>query len=219
MNSPIIQLLVLAGIAIFLILRLRGVLGTREGFEKPTLPAQAEKRRPRPEFEVIEGGPDRDITDHVPEGSDTAKALYAMKGADSSFNLSEFLQGARGAYEMILMAFENGDLESVKPFLSDDVHEAFAEVIAAREREGLKVEATFVGLGEITVRDASFEPATREGEIAVRFTGELTYVVRNIAGEIVEGSTSEIKRQRDVWTFGRVMGNDDPNWKLVATGE
>ncbi|PHP28306.1 Tim44/TimA family putative adaptor protein [Limimaricola cinnabarinus] len=219
MNSPIIQLLVLAGIAIFLILRLRGVLGTREGFEKPSLPAQTEKRRARPEFEVIEGGPDRDITDHVPEGSDAAKALYAMKAADPSFNLSEFLQGARGAYEMILMAFENGDLESVKPFLSDDVHEAFAEVVAAREREGLKVEATFVGLGEVAVRDASFDADTREGEIAVRFTGELTYVVRNAAGEIVEGSTSEIKRQRDVWTFGRVMGTEDPNWKLVATGE
>jgi predicted lipid-binding transport protein (Tim44 family) len=120
---------------------------------------------------------------------------------------------------MILMAFENGDLESVKPFLSDDVHEAFAEVVAAREREGLKVEATFVGLGEVAVRDASFDADTREGEIAVRFTGELTYVVRNAAGEIVEGSTSEIKRQRDVWTFGRVMGTEDPNWKLVATGE
>ena len=119
----------------------------------------------------------------------------------------------------LCLDFENGDLESVKPFLSDDVHEAFAEVVAAREREGLKVEATFVGLGEVAVRDASFDADTREGEIAVRFTGELTYVVRNAAGEIVEGSTSEIKRQRDVWTFGRVMGTEDPNWKLVATGE
>jgi predicted lipid-binding transport protein (Tim44 family) len=219
MNSPIIQLLVLAGIAIFLILRLRGVLGTREGFEKPTLPAQSDKRRPRPEFEVIEGGPDRDITDHVPEGSDAARALHAMKAADPDFGLNDFLQGARAAYEMILMAFENGDLESVRPFLSQEVHDAFAEVIATREREGLKVEATFVGLSEIAVRDASFDTATREGEIAVRFTGELTYVVRNTAGEVVEGSTTEIKRQRDVWTFGRVMGSDDPNWKLVATGE
>ncbi|SDE64661.1 Tim44/TimA family putative adaptor protein [Limimaricola pyoseonensis] len=219
MNSPIIQLLVLAGIAIFLILRLRGVLGTREGFEKPSLPRQAEKRRSRPEFEVIEGGPDRDITDHVPEGSDAARALTAMKAADKEFSLSDFLQGARGAYEMILMAFENGDLESVKPFLSDDVYEAFAEVVAARDREGLKVEATFVGLAEIGVREASFDRDSREAEIAVRFTGELTYVVRDREGQVVEGSPTEIKRQRDVWTFARVMGSDDPNWKLVATGE
>ncbi len=219
MNSPIIQLLVLAGIAIFLILRLRGVLGTREGFEKPQLPAASEKRRSRPELEVIEGGPDRDITDHVPEGSDMARALSAMKAADPSFGLNDFLQGARGAYEMILMDFERGDLSNVKPFLSEEVYEAFASVVADRERQGLKIEATFVGISELVVKGATFDRATREGEIAVRFVGEMTSLVRDANGQVVEGSSSEIKRQRDVWTFARTMGSDDPNWILVATGE
>ncbi len=219
MNSPIIQLLVLAGIAIFLILRLRGVLGTREGFEKPQVPAPVEKKRSRPDFEVIEGGPDRDITDHVPEGSDKAKALSAMKAADPQFGLNDFLSGARSAYEMILMAFERGDLASVKQFLSDDVYDAFSQVVAEREREGLTVEATFVGISELVVRDAQFDRNTKEGEISVRFVGEMTSVVRNADGQVIEGSPTEIKRQRDVWTFARVMGNDDPNWLLVATGE
>ena len=187
MNSPIIQLLVLAGIAIFLILRLRGVLGTREGFEKPSLPAQTEKRRPRPEFEVIEGGPDRDITDHVPEGSDTAKALYAMKAADPDFNLSEFLQGARGAYEMILMAFERGKLDEVTPFLDRDVYETFAQVVDAREQQGLTIEAEFIGVRELALADAQFDSQTRRAEISVRYVGELISVVRDSAGEIVEG--------------------------------
>ncbi|MEL6685292.1 MAG: Tim44/TimA family putative adaptor protein, partial [Pseudomonadota bacterium] len=117
MNSPLIQLLVLAGIAVFLILRLRGVLGTREGFEKPavTRPEPA-ARVGKPDFDVIEGGPDLDITDHVEEGSASAKALASMKRVDPSFNVSEFLGGARGAYEMILMAFENGDLDEIVPF-------------------------------------------------------------------------------------------------------
>lgn len=218
MNSPIIQLLVLAGIAIFLILRLRGVLGTREGFEKPQLPAASEKRRSRPELEVIEGGPDRDITDHVPEGSDMARALSAMKAADPSFGLNDFLQGARGAYEMILMAFERGDLASVKPFLSSEVFDTFAEVVAERERQGLTVESNFVGLREIEIADAEFDRDGNEAEITVRFVGELTSAVRNAKGEIVEGSTTEIKRQKDVWTFARIMGAGDPNWQLVATG-
>ena len=75
MNGPIIQILVLAGIAIFLILRLRGVLGTREGFEKPPVPQQQSKPLPKRDFEVIEGGPDRDILDHADEGTSTAKDL------------------------------------------------------------------------------------------------------------------------------------------------
>ncbi|MBL4812652.1 MAG: Tim44 domain-containing protein [Rhodobacteraceae bacterium] len=219
MNSPIVQLLVLAGIAVFLILRLRGVLGTRDGFEKPADTQRPGQRRGAPALEVIEGGLDRDITDHVPEGSDAAKALAAMKTADPSFNLGEFLQGARGAYEMILMAFEKGELADVRPFLSDEVYEAFASVVEQREKEGLTIEATFVGISDLGLKDAEFDRASGEGELAVRFTGELTWALRDRAGEIMEGSATEIKRQKDVWTFARVMGSNNPNWALVATGE
>lgn len=215
-----IQLLVLAGIAIFLILKLRSVLGTREGFEKPAVPVEdLRPRTPRRDFEVIEGGPDRDITDHVADGSAAAKALAGMKMAEPGFSVNTFLQGARGAYEMILMAFERGDLASVKAFLAPDVYETFASAVAAREAEGLTVEANFVGLRELVLADATFDRDTREGEVTVRFTGELTSVIRNRAGEIVDGSPTAIKRQRDVWTFARRMGSDDPNWLLVATGE
>jgi predicted lipid-binding transport protein (Tim44 family) len=221
MSGAILQLLVLAGIAIFLILRLKSVLGTREGFEKPPipLPDQASTARRRPDLEVIEGGPDRDITDHVPDGSPAAKALAAMKLAEPSFHVGEFLGGARGAYEMILMAFERGDLTDVMPFLSRDVFEAFSEVIDQREQQGLTVQANFVGIRELALQDATFDRATNVGEVTVRFVGEMTSVVRDKAGEIVEGNPNEIKRQRDIWTFARKMGSDDPNWQLVATGE
>ncbi len=218
MSSAVIQLLVLAGIAIFLILRLKSVLGTREGFEKP--PLQAPPRPgPQPGFEVIEGGPDRDIIDHVPEGSDAARALAAMKKVEPEFSVADFLNGARAAYEMILMAFERGELEKIRPFLSDDVFAAFSEVVAAREREGLIIEAEFIGVRELSLVDARFDEATREAEITVKFVGELTSVVRNSAGEIIEGNPNEIKRQKDVWTFAREMGAANPNWVLVATGE
>jgi predicted lipid-binding transport protein (Tim44 family) len=222
MNNALIQLLVLAGIAVFLILKLRSVLGTREGFEKPPLPPE-ETARPDPvqqrKFDVIEGGPDRDITDHVPEGSPAAVALAAMKQAEPSFSVNTFLQGARGAYEMILMAFERGDLSQVKAFLSPDVYDSFASAVRAREEQGLTVEASFVGLREMGLNDATFDQTAREGEVTVRFVGELTSVVRNKAGEVIEGSPTEVKRQRDVWTFARRMGAADPNWQLVATGE
>lgn len=219
MNSSVLQLLVLAGIAVFLVLKLRSVLGTREGFEKPPVPLDDVRPKPKRDFEVIEGGPDRDIIDHVPEGSGAARALAAMKQAEPSFNVNEFLRGARGAYEMILMAFERGELDTIRPFLSDEVEASFGAAIDARDREGRTVEANFLGLREIALSDAEFDSTSRTGEITVRFVGELTVVVRNKAGEVVEGSTTDIKRQRDSWTFARRMGVQDPNWQLVATGD
>ena len=218
-SSPVIQLLVLAGIAVFLILKLRGTLGTRDGHERPPEAANAPTPAQRQGFEVIEGGQDLDITDHVPATSESAAALTEMKRLEPSFNVSEFLGGARGAYEMILMGFENGELDDLVPLLSRDVFESFDEVVQLREREGLSVEANFVGLRELSLSEATFDPATREGEVTIRFVGELTSVVRNREGEVVEGDANTIKEQRDLWTFARVMGSDNPNWRLVATGD
>jgi len=219
MSSAFIQLLVLAGIAIFLILRLKNVLGTRDGFEKPPVSnAPTQGASVKRDFEVIEGGPDTEIADYVPDDSEAAKALAAMKLAEPGFSIREFLEGAKGAYEMILMGFERGDIKQIEPFLADDVRDSFIDVIGQREDQGLSIEASFVGLRDVTVEAAEFDRATGEAEITVRFVGELTSVVRDADGEIIEGNPNEIKRQRDVWTFGRVMGADNPNWQLVATG-
>lgn len=219
MSSPVIQLIVLAAIAIFLILRLRDVLGTREGFEKPVVTRdEATRSKNRDRFEVIEGGPDTDITDHVEDGSDNAEALAQMKSAEPSFSVSEFLGGARGAYEMILMKFEAGEMAAIQPFLSTEVYESFATVVEEREKQGLTIDANFVGVREMKLVEAEFDPETSEGEITVKFVGELTSVVRDKSGEIVEGSPNEVKKQKDIWTFARIMGSDNPNWQLVATG-
>lgn len=219
MNSPILQLLVLAGIAIFLILRLKSVLGTRDGFEKPVTRQSGAQRDNRQNFEVIDGGPDRDITDHVAEDTDTAGALADMKRAEPSFTVTDFLQGAKEAYEWILMSFERGSLDEVSTFLSEDVYDAFSQVLDARVDQGLTVEAEFGGVRETSLTDAQFDAETGRAEITVRFVGELISVVRDREGNIVEGKPGQPKRQKDIWTFERFMGSDDPNWRLVATGE
>ncbi|PZX10692.1 Tim44/TimA family putative adaptor protein [Celeribacter halophilus] len=220
MGNSLLSILVLAGIAIFLILRLRSVLGTREGFEKPRaeFPGAEEATKVKRDFEVIEGGVDHDIIDNVEAGSRTADNLAAIKRIDPSFSVSDFLSGARGAYEMILMAFEHDDLDSIKPFLSEDVFEAFSEVVAERQAKGLTIESQFIGLRELQIIDADLDRATEEAEIKIRFVGEITSVVRNADGDIVEGDPKAINRQKDIWTFARHLGSDDPNWQLVATG-
>jgi predicted lipid-binding transport protein (Tim44 family) len=219
MSGTLVQILVLAGIAIFLILRLRNVLGTRDGFEPPRMPESGKPRPlPRRNFDVIEGGVDHDISDHVKDGSPAARALAAMKRAEPSFAVGEFLRGARGAYEMILMAFEDGRLADVESFLGPEVRDGFAAAIAERERQGLTVQSHFAGLREVALADARFDNASGEAEVDVRFAAELTTVVKDSEGRVVEGDPNEVRRQRDLWTFGRVMGSDDPNWTLIATG-
>lgn len=217
MNSPMLQLLVLAGIAVFLILRLRSVLGTREGFEKPPVVDQAPARREGPAFEVIEGGPDLDITDHFPEDSDQGKALAGMKRLEPSFNVGDFLGGARGAYEMIVMGYEHGELAEIQPFLSEEIYESFVDGVAAREDQGLTIEANFIGVRELELEDVTLDPDTNEAEVTMRFVAELNSAVRDKAGDIIEGSLTEVKKQKDTWVFARIMGSDDPNWLLVST--
>jgi predicted lipid-binding transport protein (Tim44 family) len=218
MSSSFLQLLVLAGVAIFLILKLRSVLGTRDGFEKPPVPL--DKVRPRlVDTKAVGDAADPDITDHVPEGSPSAQALGQIKQIEPDFSLTEFLGGARGAYEMILMAFQNGELEKIRPFLTDEVEEGFAAAIADREAKGLTFEAKFSGIREMAIEEARFDTVTKFAEITLRFVGEMTIVVRNKVGEVVEGSPTAIKRQRDTWTFERQIGAADPNWQLSATGD
>lgn len=219
MGSQLIQILVLAGVLLFLVLRLRDVLGTRDGFEGPVGPKPESRKDTGRSFEVIEGGGvDRDVADNVDPESAAGKAFLAMKKIEPDFSVSEFAHGARAAYEMILMAYENGELDTLQQFLSPDVYETFSAAVFARADKGYTVDASFVGIRELKIIDAHFDTDSREADITVRFVGELTSVVRNPEGEIVEGDPSEIKRQKDEWTFSRVMGSDNPNWLLVATG-
>lgn len=215
MSNPILQLIVLAAIAIFLILRLRGVLGTRDGYEAPRVPDETTTPR---RFDVIDGkSEDSDIEDHAEPGSANASALHAMKRVEPDFAVGPFLSGAKSAYEMILMAFERGDLTEMRGFLAPQVAEVFDGVIADRKARGLTTEAQFLGTRETGLAAAEFNPTTRQAEISVRFVADMIVATRDAQGNVVEGDAKASRKQRDTWTFARQMGSQDPNWQLVAT--
>lgn len=212
MSNSMLQIVVLAAIAVFLIIRLRGVLGTREGFERPRPVAV-----PAPRAAAPVADDDSDVLDHAQPGSPAAAALTAMQKAEPSFAVGPFLSGARQAYEMILTAFEKGDLSEVRPFLAPAVAEAFDGVIADRAARGITTEVQYLGTRETALQDADFDAATGRGEVTIRFVGELITAHRDNAGTVVEGDPRTARKQRDVWTFARRMGQSDPNWQLVAT--
>lgn len=213
MSNSLIQIVVLAAIAVFLIVRLRNVLGTREGFEPPRQPVQPIQRGPA----AMQSTDESDVLDHAEAGSPAAAALTAMQKAEPSFVVGPFLSGARQAYEMILTAFEKGDLSEVRPFLSPAVAEAFDGVIADRKARGLTSEVQYLGTRETSLQGAEFDPQTGVGEVSVRFVGELIASHKDEQGNVVDGDPKTPRKQRDVWTFARRMGQADPNWQLVAT--
>ena len=217
MNPALIELIILAGIAVFLFLRLRSVLGTREGFEKPRM--RTKNDAPKRDFKVIDGGEDKDITDNVDKNSKSAEALKLIKAEDENFTVNEFLSGARSAYEWILMSFEKNEIDEIRELLSEEVAEAFDAVVDQRVSQGLTIEAEFIGIREMKLVEATYSSNTKTAEISVSFVGEMTSVVKNSSGEIVEGDSKQIKRQKDTWTFSKDIKSSNPNWLLVATGE
>ena len=211
------EILILLGIAVFLIFRLRNVLGTREGFEKP--PVKAAKTKKSPDFQVIEGGPDIDIVDHVEPDSPMVEKLLSIKRVDPNFKLADFLIGARAAYEMILMGFERGEIDQIRQFLSDEVAETFDAVVKNRESQGIKIDAEFAGIREIKLQGVIFDKSTNVAELTVHFVGELMSVAKNKAGEVIEGDEKQVKRQKDTGTFSKDVSSSDPSWRLVATDD
>ena len=217
MTNPLLQLLVLGAIAVFLILRLRGVLGTRDGFEQPRAPDNTTQRSRADVIDGVAEPADNDIADHAEPGSSTARALTQIKQLEPGFVVGPFLSGAKSAYEMILMAFERGDLSDVRAFLAPPVAEAFDTVIADRKARGLTTEAEFLGTRETSLAAAEFNRDTGMAELSVRFVGEMIVATRDADGQVVDGDAKAARKQRYTWTFARRIGQDDPNWQLVAT--
>lgn len=219
MNNTIIQLLILAGVALFLIFRLKNVLGTRDGFEpkaKHVNNAKIEEEK-TPE-DLSDNNLDEEAMEYLFDDKNSAKALIKIKEIENNFSLTEFLGGAGSAYEMILMAFQSGKISPVETFLSADVKENFDKAIQDREQKGLSIEADFIGLRDTAVKNISFSVRDRVAEISVSFLADIKSVVKNNKGETIEGEEADTKKQFDVWVFAREIGSDNPNWILVETG-
>ena len=217
MNNTILQLLILAGVALFLIFRLKNVLGTRDGFEPKVKDVESAKMEERKNTEdSSENNLDEEATEYLFDDKNSANALIKIKEIEKNFSLTDFLGGAGSAYEMILMAFQSGKISPVETFLSADVKENFEEAIQAREQKGLSIDADFIGLRDTAVKNISFRDGV--AEISVSFLADVKSVVKNNNGEIIEGEEADTKKQFDVWVFSREIGSDNPNWILVETG-
>ncbi|MFL2800783.1 MAG: Tim44/TimA family putative adaptor protein [Paracoccaceae bacterium] len=215
-----LQIFILAAVAIFLFWRLRAVLGTRDGFEKNLKDISSNSeiiKSPDTTGNPIKNGPDDDIFDYVDETSPSAKVFKNIKEFDSDFSVNKFVSGAKMAYEVILMAFENGDIEKLGSLLEKKVLKSFKSVIEKRKKDGLVVDAKFIGMRDIRIIDASFSNTTKIADVTLLFKSEISTVVMDKKGSIIEGHPDEIKKQKDTWVFTKNLSEQSPIWLLKST--
>jgi predicted lipid-binding transport protein (Tim44 family) len=218
--------LILLAIALIVFWRLKSVLGTRTGTERP--PADVTVLRPRPNAPPTEEDePPRGVQETVParpvwhgvapEGSEMAKALEAVQAKAPGFTVPQFLDGAKRAYEMILQAYAEADKAALKPLLGGDVMQSFSAAIDRRKAEAARFVFRFVAVNSATVKRVAIEGST--ASLTVQFRSEMIQAVVGKDGEVTEGDDKAVREVEDVWTFERDMNSRDPNWKLVATDD
>jgi len=223
--------LIVIGVAVVILFRLRSVLGTRTGNEKTPLQRKAEAAPGKTDDTIVQmrGAPvdpaaddgrrARKLESEIEQFShgsvELAAGLKAIAEADPTFTPKSFLEGAKQAYEMIVTAFAGGDKQTLKNLLEKDVYDGFEGVIKSREAAGQKVDFTFVGLPKIEITEA--EADKRNVQVTIQFHAEVVSATRDKDGTLIDGNADQVQTIADEWTFARNPKSRDPNWKLVAT--
>jgi len=223
-GSQLLDILLFAAIAAFLIFRLRGVLGRRTGHDsrpdfdpfKQRQEAQRSGSDPNDDKIIpLPGSGPRPQEIATDPKDPLAAGITQIRLADSSFDPQTFLAGARAAFEMIVSSFARGDKDTLRSLLADDVYSDFVRAIDERAEEGNELDTTLVSVEEPEIIEAELQDRT--ALVTVKLVSEQINVIRDSEHRIIEGDPSDVARLTDIWTFARNTRSRDPNWSLVAT--
>jgi len=197
MNSSFeyLDIILLAIIAGFIILRLRGILGRRTGHEKKDFGDLFGKK-------ATQSGSEKKVVN-----------LNSSKLDDAT--KEQFIKGAKAAYEMIITSFAKGDKKTLKPLLNKEIYKNFSDEIDHRKKENSKSELTFVGVKSAEIKN--FEKKDNIYTFTVNFVSEIITCKKDKNNKIIEGNPDIIKTVKDVWKFSKNMWSSNPNWYLVET--
>lgn len=202
-----VDILIFAVIAVFLIMRLRSILGNRDGFEQDQTKNNAFQTGEQPE----------NAQNIIPLRSDqnNGVGLDAVRRADKSFSDDGFAQGAASAFSMILTAFAEGDLASLRRLLGYDLNEEFTHSINQRIKSGDELEITIHDIQDVELMDG--EVTDNIASVTVKFTSKQSRILKDKQGDEIEDETFTETEMVDIWVFERDISLSDPNWKLVET--
>ncbi|KLE31216.1 Tim44/TimA family putative adaptor protein [Aurantiacibacter gangjinensis] len=205
-------------IAAFLGMRLYSVLGRKAEHEEEIIQGrfkQEEEARDVPPPTAT--GADSARVEPVIAGFPPAieRGLREISTADRNFELIGFMEGAKGAYEVVLEAFWQGDKEELRELCDDDVYQSFAAAIDEREAMGVTLDNKLIRIEDSTVHSAQLDG--KIARIAVIFVSDIASVTRDKDGNVIAGSLDDAVESRDIWTFSRDIRSDNPQWLLDET--
>ena len=186
-----IDIILLAMIAGFIFLRLRGILGKKTGFEE-------------------------DIDSSFAHEAPPAKQKVDLNANTFDENArEEFVKGARIAYETIITNFANGKLKDIKSLLDKNVYQQFEEAIKDRDGKKYSSETTFIGINSAEVKE--HQQNKNMLEVTVEFVSEIISCVKDKDNKVVSGDPEKIKKVLDTWKFSKDSRSNNPNWLLIDT--
>lgn len=212
------DIVLFALVAVFLILRLRSVLGRRTGNERSRHEEFLRRAGAPPDANNVVAFRNRPAPPPLvtaTPGDMASSGIAQIHEADPGFDPAQFLEGAREAFEIVVAAFAAGDKARLRPLLSDDVYEPFATAIDERARAGETYETRILLLKHVDVVEAGM--VGRESRITVKFVSDQIHALRAHDGSIVDGDPDHPIEKTDFWTFVREVRSADPNWVLVRT--
>ena len=187
-----IDIILLAMIAGFIFLRLRGILGKRTGFEGKTTP----------QFE--------NILKKVKQENKINKKENFDEEAQN-----EFLKGAKIAYETIVTSFSNGKLKDIKSLLDKNIYNQFDKAIKDRNSKNYSSETTFIGINSAEIKN--HEQNNNMLEVTVDFVSEIISCIKDKDSKIISGDPEKVKKVHDIWKFSKDSRSTNPNWVLIDT--
>ena len=186
-----IDIILLAMIAGFIFLRLRGILGKKTGFEEDINSSFAHEEAP-------------------------SKPVVDLNSATFDENAKkEFLKGAKIAYETIITNFANGKLKDIKSLLGKNVYHQFEDAIKDRNEKKLSSETTFIGINTAEVKEHVQNKNMLE--VTVEFVSEIISCVKDKDKKVISGDPEKIKKVLDTWKFSKDSKSTNPNWLLIDT--
>lgn len=210
---PFIDILIFAAIALFLIFRLRSILGNRDGFEQKRPEQSAFDATVQTENE--NSAPKKIVPLRANNAVANGEGLEAVRRADPSFKDDDFMQGAAGAFSLILQAFADGDLATLRRLLAFELYEEFASSVHTRNKEGDQLAITVQSIDDVQLVDASVKDFI--ASVTVKFVSQQSRVVTDKDGQVIDDESEKQATITDIWVFERDTQLNDPNWKLVET--
>ena len=187
-----IDIILLAMIAGFIFLRLRGILGKRTGHE-----------------ENLDSSFTNDFTPEKKLKKKVTQSNFDEKAKEN------FLQGAKIAYETIITSFASGNLRNIKYLIDKKVFEQFSEALKERENKGYKSETTFIGISSASIKEHN--KVNDIIEVTVDFVSEIISCIKDKDNKILSGDPEKVKKVSDTWKFSKDSRSNNPNWLLVDT--